>query len=90
VETPVRDVRAYNTGAFQRLVDGPGLERRAAAKNISPQAALKTFENESLPPCYTAVIAAVGSAPLQVETVRWHMEENGQGDFVSISDPRCQ
>jgi UDP-2,3-diacylglucosamine pyrophosphatase LpxH len=89
VTTNIRTMRVFNTGAFQRVVDDKGFLARATSANLSPQEALRKFKNEDLPPCYTAVVLAQGSSPIQANTLRWLMPEDGKGEFVVPNDKRC-
>lgn len=85
-----RKVHVYNTGAFQRLVGEQAFLQRAADRHLTPPEALRTLTVESLAPCYSAVVVALGPVVPSAKTEMWLMDESDKGEFTSPGDKRCR
>ncbi|MGH8109168.1 MAG: metallophosphoesterase [Arenimonas sp.] len=66
-------VTVANTGAFQRVIDADGFNRRRKDKKLSASQTLKGIALDDLPPCYTFVVIEDEDKPMQL--FRWHQSE---------------
>lgn len=88
----ITPVTVFNSGAFQRVMDDDDYRRKleesypglSAADGLS-----KLTLEDDFKPCYTVVMGSVTKDKYDLELKRWYMPENGSGDFVSATDPRC-
>ena len=82
------NVEVANTGAFQRVMDAEGFERRRAAMDLSASQALKGIALDDLPACYTFVV--VEDEFREMELFRWYQpESSAEGRRVRNGDPVC-
>lgn len=82
-------VSVANTGAFQRVIDEAGFERRRIDKKVSRSETLRRIKLDDLPACYTFVV--VKDERKAMELWRWHQPEDAaQGSVELWSSPRCQ
>lgn len=84
-----RSVLVYNSGAFQRLVDGELFGEIAKQKRFSPHEALKVLAMDDLPPCYSAVFIQYNSSIPHGDVKNWYHIGRGQGELTSGKDTRC-
>ena len=92
VRTRPRTVRVLNTGAFQRLLDLETFHKRAEAKQLSDEAALKTLTLEKdFPACYSVVLVDYDKNGLPKGALQqWYMDEDmAKGTFLDACDRRC-
>jgi UDP-2,3-diacylglucosamine pyrophosphatase LpxH len=82
-------LQILNTGAFQRLIDEEHVLAEARQNNWSPREALERLPLESLPACYVSVLVEYHNSRPAATLKNWHMDEEGQGEFVDACDPRC-
>jgi UDP-2,3-diacylglucosamine pyrophosphatase LpxH len=82
--------RVFNSGAFQRLVDEAGFQRRARAKGWSNAEALRRLQPEDLAPCYGVVVVKEAAGVAGAELRLWQMAEGAVGKFrePGVSDCR--
>ena len=90
--TPTRNVTAFNSGAFQRLMDQATFRQRAAAKGSAPEDAFAAFTLEAdFPACYSAILVTYDRSGVPQPALRhWLMPESEPtGEFVLPCDLRC-
>lgn len=82
-------IGAYNTGAFQRLMD----RKYFAGKRLPNEGeidALARLTHDDLAACYSVVKIAYSGRQPKAEVKQWFMQEtDGQGDFLQECDARC-
>jgi UDP-2,3-diacylglucosamine pyrophosphatase LpxH len=84
-------VSILNTGAFQRQIDNNSFLNLAKNENMSPNEALRKLKLEKhLLPCYPTVMVEYKNNNPDVNTLFWHMSENGKGEFVGIDNKICK
>jgi UDP-2,3-diacylglucosamine pyrophosphatase LpxH len=85
-----RPVAAFNTGAFQRLVDVPTLHTLSDAAHIDYANSLRSVPLENLPACYSAVLVDETAGRLHGQLLNWFMDESqATGAFIDPCDTRC-
>lgn len=81
-------VRVANTGAFQRVIDEAGFEKRRIARGLEHSEALRGLTLDDLPACYTYVTIDEEHG---MELKRWYQQEgDDMGEAVWEDDARCQ
>jgi UDP-2,3-diacylglucosamine pyrophosphatase LpxH len=84
-----RPVTAFNTGAFQRLIDPPGLRALATQSGVNYADGMR-LPLERLPACYSAVLVENVNQELHGRLLNWVMDESAaSGEFVDPCDARC-
>lgn len=81
-------VTVANTGAFQRVIDEKGFERRRTDKQLSRSESLRKIDLSDLPACYTFVVIEDEAKPS--ELWRWYQPENAsKGSRVTEDSTKC-
>jgi UDP-2,3-diacylglucosamine pyrophosphatase LpxH len=85
VETPWKlalnndkSIQVANTGAFQRLIDGPNFKALLKKQHLTPKEALRKVTLEQLPACYSYVVIDPAANP-RISVRAWHQEEGKAG-----------
>jgi UDP-2,3-diacylglucosamine pyrophosphatase LpxH len=78
-------VSVANTGAFHRVIDEAGFEKRTGS--LPRSRALRSLQPEDLPACYTFVVVENERRPMKLW--RWYQPEGAAGSRVRASDPKC-
>lgn len=83
---------AYNSGAFQRLMDERYFKSKAAELHNQVEA-LQQMTHDDLSPCYSLVFVTYSGKPgdpPKVELKQWFMsEDDASGRFLSDCDSHC-
>lgn len=82
-------VNVANTGAFQRVIDEAGFERRRTDKSLSKSESLRKITLDDLPACYTFVV--IENEARGMALFRWYQTEGAAtGSRVNVGSARCQ
>lgn len=83
------NVNVSNTGAFQRVIDEVGFERRRTDKSLSKSESLKKIALADLPACYTFVV--IENEARGMALFRWYQPEDvAIGLRLEEGDDRCR
>ena len=82
-------IDAYNTGAFQRLIDSDSFTAKAA-KYKNQIEAFERLTHDDMDACYSAVFIAFPNDVPTAELRQWSMQESDStGKFLEACDSKC-